>query len=754
MKIKGEDRQIISNVDNSHKFTIDNNAKMFEILSSRIYTYKPAAIVREISWNAYDSHIEAGKADVPFRVVLPNEMYPYFEVEDYGVGLDEDGVKNIYTQYGNSTKGDSNEVVGAFGLGSKTPFAYTKSFIIQTRKDGIEYLFNAYIGNGGEPTISLTRTRDTQECNGVKIKIPVKTDEFRSFYNEAEFILSFFPVRPEVVTGEIFNFDFEKSDVMQISKDKVTCLNNKSVRSALYMNHKYFAVMGGVCYPVKWNDIRIHDNNHNYLNKVIMRSNDVSMFIKFDIGEIDVNASREGLSIEEGSHTEKVLTERFNQAIEYAKLEDQKEIDQCTHPVEAIKLIDDKYGPIIMLVGGQFNYKGKPLTYWAGRRIKPSIIKGYAGAMIKTNGRFDKKSAMRVNELQQSDMLNRRFIVVYPESEKTTSLEAKIKRWCKRYESINILYFKKPVSQKSLNKLYAMYHISPFKQFTFEEILKIERKERKANQLAIVAGSNAQNLPKKKNTEISARGFVTWSDNGQYFKNRRVDISDDEYEYYWMNNESMNSNKSLIIIDNDDRPNTMITCSVLGIIKKISGRSVKILFKNAINKKSIEENDIPYVKEFFDDIKDNYVEEIKNAYIAGHIFTVNVKTGKICLQGRYSIIEAMYMANSPLLYKEFIDFYTHAKQNESKYVDYYQSNVDQRFASYVLKDEFSKTKDFLDNILIAKNKTNERYPMLRYCTLSQMRWSQHDEDMIKHIADYMSSIEFIEQQNKLATNAA
>jgi len=39
MKIKGEDRQIISNVDNSHKFTIDNNAKMFEILSSRIYTF-------------------------------------------------------------------------------------------------------------------------------------------------------------------------------------------------------------------------------------------------------------------------------------------------------------------------------------------------------------------------------------------------------------------------------------------------------------------------------------------------------------------------------------------------------------------------------------------------------------------------------------------------------------------------------------------------------------------------------------------
>lgn len=48
-------------------FTIALTAKAIEVLSSQIYKDAQLAIVRELGTNAADSHIEAGKKDVPFQ---------------------------------------------------------------------------------------------------------------------------------------------------------------------------------------------------------------------------------------------------------------------------------------------------------------------------------------------------------------------------------------------------------------------------------------------------------------------------------------------------------------------------------------------------------------------------------------------------------------------------------------------------------------------------------------------------------------
>ena len=68
-------------------YTIDATAKAFSILSDGLYANKIRAVVRELSTNAYDSHIDAGKKDVPFEVHLPNSMEPHFSIRDFGTGL-------------------------------------------------------------------------------------------------------------------------------------------------------------------------------------------------------------------------------------------------------------------------------------------------------------------------------------------------------------------------------------------------------------------------------------------------------------------------------------------------------------------------------------------------------------------------------------------------------------------------------------------------------------------------------------------
>jgi signal transduction histidine kinase len=109
-------------------FTIALTAKAIEVLSSQIYKDAQLAIVRELGTNAADSHIEAGKKDVPFDVTLPNNMVPELVIRDYGTGMAYEKVMTMYRTYFGSDKTHSNEVTGCLGLGSKSPLAYTDQF--------------------------------------------------------------------------------------------------------------------------------------------------------------------------------------------------------------------------------------------------------------------------------------------------------------------------------------------------------------------------------------------------------------------------------------------------------------------------------------------------------------------------------------------------------------------------------------------------------------------------------------------------
>ena len=116
-----------SGIRSSNQFSIQQSAKMFRILSDSLYSDKIMAVIRELSTNAYDAHVAAGNKN-PFKVILPTQANPNFVVRDYGTGLSQKDMEELYTTYGASNKNDSNDFVGCLGLGSKSPFAYTKSF--------------------------------------------------------------------------------------------------------------------------------------------------------------------------------------------------------------------------------------------------------------------------------------------------------------------------------------------------------------------------------------------------------------------------------------------------------------------------------------------------------------------------------------------------------------------------------------------------------------------------------------------------
>ena len=168
-----QNEAVLSTVGEIGEFRIRNSAKAFNILSSGLYANKIKAIIRELSCNAVDSHVAAGKGDVPFEVHLPNALEPHFSIRDFGTGLSHDQVTNIYTTYFESTKTASNDFIGALGLGSKSPFSYTDNFTVTAIKDGRKGIYSAFINGEGVPSIALMMEEQTDEPAGVEIKFSV-----------------------------------------------------------------------------------------------------------------------------------------------------------------------------------------------------------------------------------------------------------------------------------------------------------------------------------------------------------------------------------------------------------------------------------------------------------------------------------------------------------------------------------------------------------------------------------------------------
>jgi hypothetical protein len=262
-------------------FKIAATAKAFEILSSKLYTDIPRAIVRELSTNAYDAHVEAGRAATPFEVHLPNFLEPWFEIRDYGPGLSPDSVKQIYTVYFASTRSESNEFAGCLGLGSKSPFAYTDQFLVTSYVDGVAYSYSLFKNERQEPSITLLSESPTKESNGVAIRIAVKQHDFSAFIQAASKVYTHFNVKPNIKGSN--DVKLTKSPAEVVGKDYE--IRGGSDR---YSDNALTVIMGQVAY-------RVGQIN---LEQYGFSGYDTRIDLHAKIGECQTAASREELHMD------------------------------------------------------------------------------------------------------------------------------------------------------------------------------------------------------------------------------------------------------------------------------------------------------------------------------------------------------------------------------------------------------------------------------------------------------------------------
>lgn len=256
-------------------FTAEVGGKFFDIVLDKLYTNKPRSIIRELSTNCYDSHVAAGKADVPFYVQLPTSLDANITFRDYGVSLTHEQVMHLYTTVFASTKTEgenADDFVGAFGLGSKTPYAYTDSFVVTAWLNGEKRVYVATRGADGTPSLTHLTTEPSDEEQGFSVSFPVQEQDFYRFRSEAETVFEGFDVKP-IVPGLELKI---QSPLFSGENWTVTPGHSNAIRQ------------GCVIYPL-----------HDGLNIETSLRYGFRLTVTVPIGTADVAANREALSLDD-----------------------------------------------------------------------------------------------------------------------------------------------------------------------------------------------------------------------------------------------------------------------------------------------------------------------------------------------------------------------------------------------------------------------------------------------------------------------
>lgn len=388
----------------SVQMTLDSNslAHLMTVLTN-LYSNKTLAIVREYSTNARDSHIEAGCPERPIEVSTPTDFMPYFRVRDYGVGMDADTIRNVYSRYGASTKRNTNTQNGMLGLGSKSALTYTSQFTIQGIKDGIKTHVVVSRAADGSGEMKIIGQQPTTEENGVTIDIPVTNR--RDLENVAHDFFKYWEPGTVLLNGK----DPSLKESIRFGKF--------SVKDSGYTD---YVVMGNVAYPIPQDDR-------------IMKGYSVgaSVVAYVEMGEVNFTPSRESLHMT--ALTKDTLSKLRKEFSILARAYVSDKLNKATTHAEALKSYYEIQRTNLAAYADSLTYKNESIP----QRVK-----------------FDWCYRPGINSASQSShvdirsLFDRNCLIVhgYTYEKINTNHRQKLKLWCEaNNKNVSFAYFVKDI---------------------------------------------------------------------------------------------------------------------------------------------------------------------------------------------------------------------------------------------------------------------------------------------------------------------
>lgn len=289
MKIDVKEAKVTTNLSQENvtamSISVDGMEHIMTLLTN-LYKDPELAVIREYYTNAVDAHTEAGvKRHV--EISLPTWDDPIYKVQDFGVGMSKDDIVNIYAQYGASTKRNTNDQVGAFGLGCKSALTITQQFTLVSVKNGMKTTALVAKSESGVNTVNIVSNVETSEGNGTTIKIPVSTSTY-SFNSKANKFFAFSPSGSVKVDGVEPEYALDSAQKLENPADPDMQIFLKPKADG-----ESYVIMGSVPYALSQAEIELS------LSRIGARASRgfvrMPKYFPVPIGSVDLTPSREGL---------------------------------------------------------------------------------------------------------------------------------------------------------------------------------------------------------------------------------------------------------------------------------------------------------------------------------------------------------------------------------------------------------------------------------------------------------------------------
>ncbi len=354
----------VGGVGQTVAFTLASTPEAIRRHIAGLYSQGAKTVVRELVANAIDSHSAAGIADtVPIRVYLPTTFDPTFSVRDYGVGMSHEYVMELYSKIGHSSKGDSNNETGMFGIGSKSPLAISDTFTVRCYDkpgfagaphfhNGVDLnaigrvrLYTVYYNEAGAPMISHTfnvapRPEDEVVRGGVQVHVPITAAQ-RSLVLEGVSSQHFVWFDKNISFEGAFDEVSKRfyAAIVQVTPGLYFATTDKAQSSSWSV----YVRQGAAVYPLDESSITGYLTSE--IVKMLKTISENGKHVMFDIplGTINVTPAREALRYE--PHTTPKLAQFIIARCETFRAEIAKDVGDATSHRTALKRLAVKYLP-------------------------------------------------------------------------------------------------------------------------------------------------------------------------------------------------------------------------------------------------------------------------------------------------------------------------------------------------------------------------------------------------------------------------
>jgi hypothetical protein len=342
----------------SEDFEIGDPALVIETLTKNMYSNPIRAGMQEIASNAKDANIEAGKPNEPIKVKLPNSFDATLSISDSGIGISPERVSQIYRKIGVSSKRSDNKQMGKFGYGSKSFWAYTTQFVVETTS--LDAHFTDQHGNNHENCLVQRRYICTKEyppkvnkideklvpngSTGTTVSIAVKISDLQRFHDEAVQLFKYWSVKPiidgwtgftwpeykKVFEGPGYFLTDNGGSPTALLNDIPYPINTSLVHQEIIK--RYGGSNTGYGYSSIYNVSTGNGQKSYHLQNMCS----AGFVLIFDNGEISITASREAIDYREGV-VEK-LVDRLEEVLKDIEIKSSDKIKHAKTYWEAVWL--------------------------------------------------------------------------------------------------------------------------------------------------------------------------------------------------------------------------------------------------------------------------------------------------------------------------------------------------------------------------------------------------------------------------------